>query len=269
MSGDGTVAEGDLVEALTLLADRAGERRPERAGRRLDRRRFALARLLPRVRHRRAVRLGAAGRARAARRMGRRDRGRRPATTRPTGRCIPAAFAPWSGGAGRWKRRAGHQRRRAATRTTSVAMFSNAGKWIMCHRPGAALMSCYPAINGSRAVVLQAVGAGRQGWRETHRPGRLHQRLRGLERHVVRRRRCSPARWPRTLFANGTDRCRAGQGGRRRCGDAVSTPACASRCTPMIGAESGQETLSATGGRAVPQLPRGRRAGDGRAGRAC
>jgi hypothetical protein len=50
-----------------------------------------------------------------------------------------------------------------------MAMFSNAGKWIVCHRPGAAVMSCYPRINGSEQSSYKLFVPD-EGWRETVDP---------------------------------------------------------------------------------------------------
>ena len=135
---------GRPVEALTLLPTR--QQNAVQTGQTPTCRRcFALARLLPRVRHRRPrVRSGTArprcaGSANAASPLWRRRQRRRP-----TGRCIPAAFTPWAGGLiTARKLRADHQRRRANPNHT-VALFSNAGEWVSCHRPGAALVSTLP-----------------------------------------------------------------------------------------------------------------------------
>jgi len=80
----------------------------------------------------------------------------------------PAAFStPWQGGPP-WKgvpvTSVG-----ALNPNRSVAMFSNAGKWIMCHRPGAALMSCYPCIDGSEQSSYK-LWVPEEGWRETVDP---------------------------------------------------------------------------------------------------
>jgi subtilisin family serine protease len=74
----------------------------------------------------------------------------------------PAAFTPWPGGpvtqpdpkfvpvvsVG------------ALNPNRTVAMFSNAGGWVACHRRGAAVVSTFPRINGSAQATASTVVDG-------------------------------------------------------------------------------------------------------------
>jgi len=166
MSGDGTVSEGDLVEALTLLADRQqnavlngpatdlidvvslslGYYHEFDTDVHFD---SGLKAVLERLAEWGVATVVSAG---------------NDSTDRPM---YPAAFAPWPHGPA-WQgvpvTSVG-----ALNPNRSVAMFSNAGQWIVAHRPGAALMSCYPRIDGSEQSSYK-LWVPDEGWRETVDP---------------------------------------------------------------------------------------------------
>ncbi|MGH8862783.1 MAG: S8 family serine peptidase, partial [Jatrophihabitantaceae bacterium] len=81
---------------------------------------------------------------------------------------FPAAFAPWPGGpdfaSGVPVTSVG-----ALNPNSTVALFSNAGRWVLCHRPGAALVSCFPRLDGSQQASYKLFVDG-EGWRETLDP---------------------------------------------------------------------------------------------------
>ena len=78
-----------------------------------------------------------------------------------TYRCMyPAAFTPWPGGLVTEPRTtpgAADQRRRPEPRRQTIALFSNAGEWVACHRRGAALVSTFPTTSTRRRAGLRAV----------------------------------------------------------------------------------------------------------------
>ena len=106
------------------------------------------------------------------------------ATTRPA---YPAALAPWSNGKGTVKPE------KDVIPIVSVgalnpngtdAMFSNAGPWVRAYAPGASVMSTVPPMRGGYQPMAQTVLDGRRPGGA--RRGRLQQRLRAVERYLVR-----------------------------------------------------------------------------------
>lgn len=84
----------------------------------------------------------------------------------------PAAFAPWPGGpvVGPDPDRLPVVSVGALNPNGTVALFSNAGDWVKCHRPGAAVVSTYPTtINGSGMPTFEVAG-GPAGIRATIDP---------------------------------------------------------------------------------------------------
>jgi len=90
-------------------------------------------------------------------------------TARPM---FPAAFTPYPGGliAAPDPRRVPLISVGARNPDGTVAMFSNSGPWVACHRPGAALVSTFPVtFNAAAGPTLRTWVAG-EGWRETIDP---------------------------------------------------------------------------------------------------
>jgi subtilisin family serine protease len=56
----------------------------------------------------------------------------------------------------------------------SIALFSNAGPWVTCHRPGAALVSTLPVTFDAAAEPTYRVHVPDDGWRETIDPDNFH-----------------------------------------------------------------------------------------------
>ena len=91
------------------------------------------------------------------------------ATTRPM---YPAAFAPWPGGIvpAPERDRVPLLSVGALNPNRTIALFSNAGRWVSCHRPGASLISTFPTtFNGSEQPAYQVAVAG-EGVRATIDP---------------------------------------------------------------------------------------------------
>jgi subtilisin family serine protease len=167
MRGDGVVYESDLVQALSLLADRQeqavlngpdadlidvvslslGYYHEFDTDLQFD---SGLLATLERLAHWGVATVVAAG---------------NDSTDRPM---FPAAFAPWPGGPvftdGVPVTSVG-----ALNPNKTVALFSNAGPWVLCHRPGAALLSCFPEVNGSSESSYKLYVPD-DGWRATVDP---------------------------------------------------------------------------------------------------
>ncbi len=178
----------------TLLAIRQKHADRQRSRRRPDRRRVAVAGLLPRVAAGRELRLRLLDPIDGSADWAWRRRGR-PATTRPTDRCTrrPSRRGPAVRSPNPIARCVPVVSVGALNPNGTVAMFSNAG----------AVGRVPPARRGGRQHVPahQRLGAAArrrvvpdEGCARDDRPGRLPWRFRDLERHVVRRRRSSPAR---------------------------------------------------------------------------
>ena len=56
----------------------------------------------------------------------------------------------------------------------TVALFSNAGDWVTCHRPGAAVVSTFPVTFDAGQQPLVRVFVPGDGWRETIDPDSFH-----------------------------------------------------------------------------------------------
>ena len=67
----------------------------------------------------------------------------------------------------------------------TIALFSNAGDWVTCHRPGAALVSTFPITFDASGLPLARVYVPGEGWRETVDPDNFRSRIRDVERDVV------------------------------------------------------------------------------------
>ena len=52
----------------------------------------------------------------------------------------------------------------------SIALFSNAGPWVSCHRPGAAVVSTFPVTFDGSAEPSYRMNLPGEGWRETIDP---------------------------------------------------------------------------------------------------
>ena len=52
----------------------------------------------------------------------------------------------------------------------TIALFSNAGDWVSCHRPGAALVSTFPITFDASGLPIARVFVPGEGWRETVDP---------------------------------------------------------------------------------------------------
>ena len=56
----------------------------------------------------------------------------------------------------------------------SIALFSNAGPWVSCHRPGAAVVSTFPVTFDAAEQPSFRVFVPGEGWRETIDPDNFH-----------------------------------------------------------------------------------------------
>ena len=52
----------------------------------------------------------------------------------------------------------------------TIALFSNAGEWVRCHRPGAGLVSTFPKTFNGGGTASDTVCSPGEGWRETIDP---------------------------------------------------------------------------------------------------
>jgi len=88
------------------------------------------------------------------------------ATSRPM---FPAAFAPHKGGTIRQFARDEVPLISVGARNpnNTIALFSNAGDWVLCYRPGAALVSTFPTSFDASEQPTHRVYDPRAGWRET------------------------------------------------------------------------------------------------------
>ena len=213
MYGDGAVPEGDLLEALNrLLLRQALAQALNRPGP-AHRRGLAVARLLPRVPGRLRLRPVAA-RSRCARSANSASRSSPPpATTRPPGTSIRPASHRTPGGQCRTRE---HDVLPVVSVGAlnpdlhSIALFSNAGDWVCCHRQGAALVSTMPTDLQRLAAAAWPPYDQRRRAAGHHRPGQLPRRFRHLERHLLRRARSWPPRWPGACGSPGTWTLRPG-----------------------------------------------------------
>ena len=180
MASDGAAVEDDIVGALSLLLERhrAAKAAPGTIAHGVLDVAQPLARLLPRDarggrRHRPARPPP------GVRRRGRRRR-RGAGNDATRARFFPAAFSV-PGGDGLVGVGATNPDDR------SVALFSNVGDWVTAHAPGAGIVSTVPmTLSGSLRSRIQFDGRRPRPARRD-RLRRLQLRLRGVERHVLRR----------------------------------------------------------------------------------
>ena len=185
----GAARVGDARPFRALLIRQVKAQRAQNAGR-AHRRRLPVLRLLRRATRGRHLRPQALARRDAlgeGRRLGRRlGRQRLDLPLLLSGGLRARTPAARAGGAPR--RRPARQRRRPEPERRSVALFSNAGDWVTCHRAGAAVVSTFPKTPTASAAADGPTFVPRRRAARDHRPGRLHsgRRLRHLERHLVR-----------------------------------------------------------------------------------